>query len=437
MKKQISALIAAVMLAGSLTAGGALADSESYVYGTMQIPYDEFYAAEGVASAVDAVSSATDSKWKNTDLTAGTYNAPHSDDNGGDILGVTYPVAITQSDLDALGEDSHAFTALDGQPAAYKIASVADGSLSFSAVQGDAAPIDASATISTDSPWGDYQITVDAINNAKGTSDIGTLYGVLLRTDDGTTYGLRHLENIWNDSLAWSVGFKTTEALGNVLSSEAYADMMGKTISEITYITETGYHTLAVELYVPVKFDGGAEVASVPAASGSAPVTLTGLPEDYAPEYAVDGLTAEVSDGSISFGEALPGAYTLTVTDSAGKYAPFSADFVLSTDAMPVVFDPEAGAIVAAEGSDAELAAAFIANLSTVTVNDASYAASGRGAVMIINAEGEVDADAAIVSGRGADAVSTPVFEADGEYSITVASTGFDQTLSFTVTIAR
>lgn len=437
MKRQISSLIAAVMLAGSLASGGALADSGTYVYGTMQIPYDEFYAAEGVASAVDAVSSATDSKWKNTDLTAGTYNAPHTDDNGGDILGVTYPVAITQSDLDALGEDTHAFAALDGQPAAYKIASVADGSLSFSAVQGETAPVDASASLTTDSPWGDYQITVSAINNAQGSSDIGTLYGVLLRTTDGATYGLRHLENIWNDSLAWSVGFKTTEALGNVLSSEAYADMMGKTISEITYITETGYHTLAVELYVPVKFDGGAEVASVPAASGSAPVTLTGLPEDYAPEYAVDGLAAEVSDGSISFGEALPGAYTLTVTDSAGKYAPFSADFVLSTDAMPVVFDPEAGAIVAAEGADAELAAAFIANLSTVTVNDASYAASGRGAVMIINAEGEVDADAAIVSGRGADAVSTPVFEADGEYSITVASTGFDQTLSFTVTIAR
>ena len=110
---------------------------------------------------------------------------------------------------------------------------------------------------------------------------------------------------------------------------------------------------------------------------------------------------------------------------------------MLSTDAMPVAFDPAAGALVAAEGADAELAAAFIANLSTVTVNGASYAASGRGAVLIINTVGEIDADAAIVSGRGADAVSTPVFEADGEYSLTVASTGFDQTLSFTVTIAR
>ena len=42
MKRQISSLIAAVMLAGSLASGGALADSGTYVYGTMQIPYDEF-----------------------------------------------------------------------------------------------------------------------------------------------------------------------------------------------------------------------------------------------------------------------------------------------------------------------------------------------------------------------------------------------------------
>ena len=110
---------------------------------------------------------------------------------------------------------------------------------------------------------------------------------------------------------------------------------------------------------------------------------------------------------------------------------------MLSTDVLPVAFDAQANALVPAEGADAGLAAAFIANLSTVTVNDAEYAASGRGAVVIINSEGVVDAEAAIVSGRGPEATSTPVFAESGEYSLTVTSTGFDQAISFTVTITK
>lgn len=436
MKRLFSSLIAAALITGSL-AGGALADGEAYVYGTMRIPYEAFYEAEGVAGAVDAVSSATDSKWQSENLTAGTYSEPHADGAGGDILGVVYPVAISPSDLDALGEDNYAFTALESAPAAYKIATVAEDGVAFSAVQGETASVEAEAALTSDSPWGDYQVTVDAIHNSKGTSDIGTLYGVLLKTSDGAVYGLRHLENIWNDSLAWSVGFKTSEPHGNALSSAAYAGIMGKTISEITYITETGYHTLAAELYVPVKFEGGAEVASTPVAEGSAALTLTGLPEDYQPAYSIGGLTAEVGEGSVRFTDALPGSYTLNVTDAGGKYAPLSADFVLSTDVLPVAFDAEAGALVAAEGAGAELAAAFIANINTVTVNDTAYAASGRGSVVIINSEGELDPEAALVKGRGEEAVSTPVFAADGDYSLTVASTGFDQAISFTVTIAK
>ena len=129
---------------------------------------------------------------------------------------------------------------------------------------------------------------------------------MLIKTADGAVYGLRHVENIWRDSLAWSTGFTTAEPHGSILNSEDYADMMGKTISEITYITDSGYHTLATDLYVPVKFDGGVEVASVPTADGAAAITLTNLPEDYAAEYAVDGLDATVADGSVSLKAPCP-----------------------------------------------------------------------------------------------------------------------------------
>ena len=41
------------------------------------------------------------------------------------------------------------------------------------------------------------------------------IYGVIINTTDGTTYALRHLENIWKEKelLVWSTGF-TTESHG-------------------------------------------------------------------------------------------------------------------------------------------------------------------------------------------------------------------------------
>ena len=69
----------------------------------MKIPYAEFYAGEGT-SEVDAVTSATDAKWKKEALVGGTYN------NGDhQILGVIYNVAISSSDLAALGENNYGF----------------------------------------------------------------------------------------------------------------------------------------------------------------------------------------------------------------------------------------------------------------------------------------------------------------------------------------
>lgn len=435
MKKLISSLMAVAMLVCAVAAGAAVAEGD-VVYGTMQIPYAAFYAGEGVTHEVDAVSSATDSKWNNEDLTGGSYKEAHTEDAGGDILGVIYPVAISQADLDALGEDNYGFTALEEVPAAYKQVTVTDGAASFSAIQGESEALEGEAVLSTNTAWGDY--LVDAmLDSDESLADRGTIYGVLVKTSDGSVYGLRHLENIWRGEIAWSTGITTSEPHGNTLQYEGYVDMMGKTISEIDYITENGYLTLAADLYVPVKFEGGVEVADAPVADGSAAVTLNNLPEDYAPAYEVAGLEVEVVDGTMKFESAMPGSYRLTVSDSNGKYADLLTDFVLSTDELPVTFDAESGALVAAEGADAELAQAFIDNLSAVTVNGTEYAASGRGSVTIIDENGAVDAAAEIQQGRGEEATSTPIFAESGNYEITAASTGFDQTISFTVSIEK
>lgn len=140
--KKITSLISAAALAmsGTVIAPTASAE-ETIVYGTMNIPYAEFYRAEISGSTneyeVDAVSSATTSKWSKNgegELFEGTYNQAN-DDGAGTILGVTYPVAVTQADLDSFGENNYNFIAVDYVPSAYKTVTIEDGKAVFSAVQ--------------------------------------------------------------------------------------------------------------------------------------------------------------------------------------------------------------------------------------------------------------------------------------------------------------
>lgn len=422
LKKTMQILLCAALLtsAASLSAG---AEGEM-VYGTMQIPYDAFYAAEGVASAVDAVSSATTSKWKNENLTAGTYNAENADGSG-TILGVVYPVAISQADLDALGDNNYSFTKLDEAPAAYKTVTVADGVAAFSAVQGATAAIEGvTATITVDTVYGDYCIDA-AVNNANGTSDVGRIYGIVLHTADGNGYGMRHLENIWRDEIAWSSGFVTTERHGNALVYDDYVAMIGQTIDQITYITDSGYHTLATSLYVPVKFENTLAVANADITAGQTAVSMTGFPEDYSKTYTVMGLTGNVTDTAVSYENAMPGSYTLVVSDANGKYADVKTSFTLTTDGMPV--SAAGNGLTKANGAtDAEYQN-FLSKISKVTVGENEYDASGKRGVKIIGEDGAIDAAAA----KGED----PVFAADGEYTMTVAATGYNNTLTFQVSI--
>ena len=86
MKKATSIISAAVCMA-ALTSSviPAKVSAADKIYGTMNIPYADFYSAE-IANAyeVDAVSSATTSKWAMNEpgkLVAGTYN-----DGSGSVL---------------------------------------------------------------------------------------------------------------------------------------------------------------------------------------------------------------------------------------------------------------------------------------------------------------------------------------------------------------
>ena len=72
------------------------------------------------------------------------------------------------------------------------------------------------------------------------------MYGAVINTTDGTTYGLCHQENIWKGyELAWSTGY-TTESNGCHLNSEHFESMIGKTIDSVTYYASNGIYTLDI-----------------------------------------------------------------------------------------------------------------------------------------------------------------------------------------------
>lgn len=436
-------------------------------YVLMNIPYAEFYAADVKNDVkVDAFSSATLNKTRTGSLAGGSY---HVNADGSDITGVTFPVKIsddtdlskytqitdessvditvtnkgktsttTYTGKDALFESaSYSYYRLSEVPSYYKEVSVnEDGSLSFGAVKGEVTKVTAAEAgitpeLLTESSYGDYQLNMDGITSTKEGQDAlltkdgqnATVYAVIVSTEEGSDYGMRHLENIWRVSeLAWCTGF--TDAVHNCKTSSAhYAAMMGQTINKVTYYTSEGIYEISVDgIYVPVKFESGLSVQNASVTAGSTAMSVT-LPADFDPVYRVDGLDgAAVADGKLSYGSAQPGEYTLTVTDQSGKYADISTTFVLSTDKMPAAYDGEKKALVQAEDATADEFAAYLAKITSVKVNGKDYAATGRGATTIINADGTLKTDAEPIT-------------AAGTYEITVTATGYETPLTFTYVV--
>ncbi|MDE6425484.1 MAG: DUF1533 domain-containing protein [Ruminococcus sp.] len=423
--KKITSLISVTALAISVIGivpvmAGA---EENVIYGTMNIPYADFYMAELSGSTneyeVDAVSSATTSKWSKNgagELFEGTYNQAN-DDGTGTILGVTYPVAVTQSDLDSLGENNYNFTAVDYVPSAYKTVTVAEGKAVFSAVQ-DETPTtsgESSIKLSTDTPWGDYLIDVENV------PEMGAIYGAMIKTSDGSIYAMGHEANIWRGELAWSSGIKTSEPHGNTLPYENFVGLMGSTINEVSFITLDGYVNIPTDTYVPVKFDGSVNISESTSGTGKTSFTTENFPADYEKSYSIaDNFT--ITDGEISYTNAPAGSYTMTISDSSGKYADMSADFTLSTDNMPAQYAGN-GVLVKADNADNADFENFIKNISIVTVNGTDYSASGRGSTKIIGDDGKIDTS---VSSRDGN-----IFNGQGTYSISVKATGYNKTLDF------
>ena len=429
-------------------------DVTTGTYVLMNIPYDQFYAADVNNSVkVDAFTSATKNKVRTAGLAGGSY---HVDNTGNEITGVTFPVKVgegvdlskykqitdessvditvtnrgqtstaTYTGKDALFESaSYSYYTLSETPKYYKEVTLnADGSLSFGKTQGTAQKVSGvTPELTTQTSYGDYQLNLDGLENT--ISQSGTqVYGVIISTKEGNDYGMRHLENIWRvTELAWCTGF--TSAVHNCPTSSAhYVNMMGQHINKVTYYTSQGIYEIPVDnLYVPKKVGQAVKVADVKVSAGEAEITVSNLPTDFSPKYKIDGLDFTVENGKIVFKNAKKGKYTLTVSDKNNNYAEMTTTFILSADSAPASYnnDNENPAITKnADASDEEFAD-YIKNITSVSVNGKSYAASGRGAVKVINEDGSLKTDA------------TPFAEGD-TFEIAVTSTGYPE-VKFTYT---
>lgn len=455
-------------------------DVQKEVYVLMNIPYADFYKADGVTGA-DTVSSATKQKTR-ASLASGSY---HVNSDGSDITGVTFPVKI--SDVSALkkytqitddsevtittnikgkentvtykGQDalfesaSYSYYTLSDTPSYYKEATVnADGTFNFSEVKGEASKVkplsDATTEFKTSSNYGDYQLNINGL-----PTSINTVYGVVISTKEGSNYGLRHVENIWKlkeqkQKLAWSTGF-VTESHGNKLDSKDYATMMGQTINKVTYYTNDGIYEIQMDQKVAKKFDGEVSVADISTKSDTTSVVVSGLPSDFEEEYKVDGIgidedaysveiktEGKTTTRTIKFKKALTkGRYTVTLSDRSGTYVPISTTFNAYTETMPVKYneDNKAPAVVKNDDVNEEEFQTYLKSINSVTVNGKEYAASGEKAVKLITKDGKLDlTQDAFKDAKAGDAFTVTIAE-DGyqAYTFTYKVAGEDRAYSY------
>ena len=425
-------------------------------YVLMNIPYAEFYAAEkddgGTAAKVDAVSSATLQKTRST-LAAGSY---HKNPNGSDISGVIYPVYVpdlsalrgykqvkdsdtltitvtlkkgkeiktTYTGKDALFENpDYAYYLLSETPKSYKKLTVVGDKLHFGKATAAITEFGGTSVIlKTGSHRAYYKLKVtDGLpKNIASMVSAVTLH----TTEDNMTYGLRHVAEIWCGT---ELGFEDTGV---------YAGLQGKTIDKITYYLNDGtIQTIAANIKVPKSTQNvTATVENALNTARKAVVTVENLPEDFDARYEVaSGSTVlsaynfTVANGKLTWtGTPAFGAYTLTITDKSGAYAPVSTTFELKTVDIIAKYDASKKALVkASDAITEEQFAAYLKAISAVSVDGTSYAASGKNAVKIIQDNGAVDMTA------------TPFTKGEGaSYSLVVKATGY-QDLTFTVTTAK
>ncbi len=287
--------------------GDAALEGEAEVrYVMMNVPYRTFYAAYNltdmavweVEDGIDAVSTATTSKFKGvTGLAKGTYN------NGKYIMGVVIPVEVSAEAYEKLPKDlkendNYAFTVLDEKPGAYSTLSIADdGSYEFSKLQEFKTDYVSVGEIDTSQDYGDYVIPLNGFLNNGSKVQTGedtyaeyTVYGAVINTSDGKSFGMTCLENLWygsrvpNLEIAASIigGKGERRGHGNGDPFYQFEGLNGAELGSIDVITSLGIISVPANgAKLPEYYTGDLSALNFAVANGSDQLTISGVPNAF------------------------------------------------------------------------------------------------------------------------------------------------------------
>ncbi|MCR4904171.1 MAG: hypothetical protein K6A23_15035 [Butyrivibrio sp.] len=445
----------------------ALVEGYDLVYGTVNLPYADFYygeinslepefdaqaadleAADAIEAAgfeaegmYDAVTSATNSK-------STRYEQTYFEENGdgANILGVAnVNVAISKALYDdakaqieagaecanALLEIVENMTVADEMPAEFKVIG-SDGTLSAT-VGNTTVPSEAEASFTSISAWGNYQISVEGIE-----LDAATIQGGLLVTSDGTVYGLEHNDNLWLSAgeIAFAVE-EFTEPHGNTPSYQRFADIQGKTITKVIYMIANGDDIeIDTDFFVNLQLDdeygitGDEEVTY--SAEGTAVNYELNVPEDT--DYVLSAIsfgrskmdisTVEAADGVITLpADFKPGSYSFSFEDEQYAGLKFTTLVESGLKDGDVTFNGETFEI----NSEDFTAADYITNLSSVSINGEPVKGKGLSAILF-DENGNLNLDAEMTSGDE----TVALFPEGDSYEVTIEATAYPS-VSFTV----
>ena len=443
---------------------------DKYVYGTANLSYADFYYGElkdvkedttldltsdkaasyRESGMYDAVSSATTNKYKN--YFSSTYSEDNTSEQGGSIIGIkdvniAVPTSLYENAKKAISDNKECSNKLleiissmklsDTTPSEYKILN-GDGTLTAmkSEVIEDTSD---TLTIKTQSSYGQYEVDpVTSENSPLSNLDAKkSLLGIIVEDEDGTKYGMEHLENIYGGgkfSFAVTDGFK--EKHGNTIDYKRHEDLQGKTIKKVTYLVKNGADivintnlkckTLAgsdsIKATANDNFKDGATVsvdtAAVPSGSNytlsSVSMGKTVLTEGTDYTYANNTLTIKATDNTGV------GSYSMVFTDDT--YSDIVASFTLESGY-------KTGDISINKNNQVTLPSGvnfkkYVNNITSIKINGVEK--TGKGGIKatdLFDADGNINFNAAI---KGKDGSSTPVFaDKSASYTIELTSTGY------------
>ena len=297
-----------------------------YHFATTDMSYAEFYfgeIGEFATTSLDAVSSATTGKAARFGVL--NYEIV-SDDNGNNITKIyglaDVQVRMTDEVYALLSKDSR-YTFSTTAFSEYKEVSTDKtfGKMVTDLKEVEGASVSLSSGAST--VWGNYWLNLSGVDSVDVS---GKYLGAVLETSDGKKYPMQHLYNLFfkNNEMAFCIQ-DFTEPHGNTPAYAHTNDLVGKTITKITYLLkDTADMYVSCDVYVPVMSSVTVSLSNDEVISGTnvaIPLKFSGSPEGSA--YSVTSLYSgsgrsrtpitsyTFSDNTLTIsGDIAPGNYT-------------------------------------------------------------------------------------------------------------------------------